>query len=152
MTITKDTPLFVYGTLFVAEIRAALFGRLPPSEPAVLRGYTVIRARGSCHPTIRRAIDDNCEILGLLIFDLSYRERSILHAFISHSFHVVELRIEPLIDNSGLSSWCYVLRPELQEDVLSAGIWDLEAWIRSDAYASMVTACQECLKTWKEYR
>jgi gamma-glutamylcyclotransferase (GGCT)/AIG2-like uncharacterized protein YtfP len=71
--------LAAYGTLMLREVMTALLGRLPGSEPILLRGYSRYGVRGQVYPGL--VADPSGAVDGLLFFDLDEREMAILDRF-----------------------------------------------------------------------
>ena len=71
--------LFAYGTLIFPEVTEIVLGRVPPSEPALLRNFERKKIRGECFPAIYQR--EGARVNGLLFRELSEKDFKILDYF-----------------------------------------------------------------------
>ena len=141
MTLTIDSPLFVYGSLLSIDIQHSLFGRIPNAEPGILKGFKLVKLAGEDYPTILPT-ENSCEIVGSLIHDLSFEERMLLHEYEGELYCVIDLEVLRLTSSTPVTSWCYCLKPNHQDKYLTDEIWHLSEWANSGSFTSSVEECK----------
>ncbi len=116
--------VFVYGTLMAPQIIAAVIGREPASEPAVLAGYRRSCLEGELYPGIRP--DPQARVQGLLYRHLQDQELHSLDRFEGDLYRRSAVTID-LQDRPSLQAEAYIVRPQHRHR-LTDDPWDYAAF------------------------
>jgi gamma-glutamylcyclotransferase (GGCT)/AIG2-like uncharacterized protein YtfP len=114
-------PLFVYGSLVVADVLEAVLGRVPEHRPARVTGWRAAALRARPFPGL---VPADGAVRGLLLTDLSATERDVLDAFEGPMYERRELTLD-----DGATAVAYVCVDEL---LVLPGDWDVERFRRDD--------------------
>ena len=146
MTLTIESPLFVYGTLLSLRVQASLLGRIPRSDSAMVKGWEVRRVYDRPYPSISQSNNLESIVIGMVLWGLSYEERCILHMYEGESYRVVELDVSILgsDDEQLCTAWCYILRDNGPDRVDCTMVWDLESWMDCGAIDEALAECDKC--------
>src|SRR5690606_5789322 len=99
--------LFAYGTLQCPEVIGAVAGVVPPSQPALLRGYRRFRVRDACYPAV--IADAQSDVEGTCFLDLPAEAFTRLDAFEGVEYRRCPLPV--LVDGVERNAEVYVLAP-----------------------------------------
>lgn len=122
-----------------------LLGRIPQSEPGILRGYKRAKLRNRVFPAVLRDIKSNT--VGRVYLDLNADEITLLHAF---EWEGYQRSTEPVLSCNGAILIClvYILPPESKSE-LSETAWDEQRFIDEDL-SSYLRTCREWLHHFKK--
>lgn len=112
--------LFVYGTLQDGVLLRSLLGEVPPSRPALLRGYRRLAVRGATWPAV--IPEAGAEVSGRLLEGLSAAALLLLDAYEGPEY--VRLQVPVEVSGCLLSVWTYVWAdsPDLLEGEWAAPV------------------------------
>lgn len=100
-------PLFVYGTLLSAQIRARVLGRAAPVLTARLTGYRRLTLAGRHYPGLVRAHQG--EVTGLLVEGLGRADLQQLDRYEGQEYRRRLLRVDT--SSGPRQAWVYLPRP-----------------------------------------
>jgi gamma-glutamylcyclotransferase (GGCT)/AIG2-like uncharacterized protein YtfP len=140
-----DESVFAYGTLAIDSVIETLLGRIPPSEPGVLRGYRSAKLRDHVFPAV--VADAASTTRGRIYAHLTADEVALLDAFEWSAYKRIP---EPVQTGSGRTRMCsvYVLPVEQQHE-LSEMAWDQQGFVEA-ALASYLRRCREWLEDYRK--
>jgi gamma-glutamylcyclotransferase (GGCT)/AIG2-like uncharacterized protein YtfP len=92
--------LFVYGTLMAPEVVKTLIGRVPPSMPAILKGYIRHPVIVHVFPGLIKCRDDNVCTEGLMYHELDYKEMRVLDWFEDDEYTRTNIEVQLVGDDS----------------------------------------------------
>ena len=116
--------LFVYGTLMVPRVMAAVCGYRRAGEPAILTGHRCRRVRGEVYPGIIAANGE--QVKGLLYRDVSALEITRLDAFEGEIYERCAVQVR--LGSAVVQSQTYRLAASYR-DLLSTEQWTLEGFL-----------------------
>ncbi|MGK8559382.1 gamma-glutamylcyclotransferase family protein [Nocardia gipuzkoensis] len=129
----SSAALFAYGTLQIDAVLATLIGRIPPTTPAQLPGWRVVRLQGRPYPGLVR--DDAHTAVGLLLTDLTPDEWRLLDRFEDPDYELEQVTVQ-----TGAGAWVYAWPKEF-EDLE----WNLRAF-EAEELPRYVTRCAAWLE------
>ena len=137
--------LFVYGTLQAAECLQGLLNRVPPTRPALLRGYARWRIHGASFPAIIRSAETD-SVTGVLLEELTPRELRALDFYEDEFYERLAVRVEPISAGGvQLDAMAYVW-PSSHSHLVDIGApWSYEAWrenVMTEFVSEVVEPCQ----------
>lgn len=135
---SAETPdLFVYGTLAINDVIAALIDRVPAYTAASAPGWRAVRLPGLPYPGL---VPDPGEVArGRAYTDLTYSEWVILDAFENPTYTLTEVRLAP----SARRAFTYVW-PE----ATAGTTWRLED-LASTSLADYLSRCTRWRRTYE---
>ncbi|MFZ5776063.1 MAG: gamma-glutamylcyclotransferase family protein [Thermodesulfobacteriota bacterium] len=118
--------LFVYGTLRLGEVMAAVAGGVSAGQPAVLEGYRRCRVRGEAYPGLRRQTGWLTD--GILYLGVGGALLRAVDRFEGEEYlrRLVEVRVRA---GARLPAFVYLTAPAFL-DRLADEAWSLEAFRR----------------------
>jgi gamma-glutamylcyclotransferase (GGCT)/AIG2-like uncharacterized protein YtfP len=140
-----DESVFAYGTLAIDSVMETLLGRIPPSEPGVLRGYRSAKLRDHVFPAV--VADAASTTSGRIYAHLTEDEIALFDAFEWSAYQRVT---EPVQAANGQTRICsvYALPPEKQNE-LSEMAWDQQGFVERDL-TSYLRRCREWLEDYRQ--
>jgi gamma-glutamylcyclotransferase (GGCT)/AIG2-like uncharacterized protein YtfP len=114
-------PLFVYGSLVVADVLDAVLGRVPQHRRARVTGWRAAALRERPFPGL---VSAEGAVDGIVLTDLTGAERELLDAFEGPMYARRELTLD-----DGTTAVAYVCVDEL---LVLADDWDIERFRRDD--------------------
>ena len=114
--------LFLYGTLQVPEVWAAVVRKPLVGTPDRLVGYRRRTLLGRTYPGI--VADPSAVTDGLVVDGVTDDEVVVLDAFEDEQYERLEVELE-----SGTRAWAYVIAPGY-EDEMSDEHWDLDDFVQ----------------------
>lgn len=114
--------VFVYGTLEIPEVVAALIGRVPPGEPATLAGFARGLVRGRPYPAIRER--PGAETRGIVYEGVSSRELRLLDRFEDAMYRRLGVRVRTL-PGGELQAQVYVVKAR-HRHLITGRPWDAQ--------------------------
>jgi gamma-glutamylcyclotransferase (GGCT)/AIG2-like uncharacterized protein YtfP len=118
--------LFTYGTLTFPEVWQRISIGTFPSQPAVLRGYSMFRVKDAVYPGIVRGSDAD-EVRGILYSGLDEDTLFELDTYESSFYQRLPV-VVAVDDNEACECHAYVV-PESRRDLLTDERWDPD-WFR----------------------
>jgi gamma-glutamylcyclotransferase (GGCT)/AIG2-like uncharacterized protein YtfP len=101
--------VFTYGSLQFPRVLAAVIGRVPPREPAVLEGFARYRVRGASYPGI--VAEPGARTEGTVWRGLDLDALAALDRFEGALYERPELRVS-VAPAESCAAFVYLLRPE----------------------------------------
>ena len=140
-----DESIFAYGTLAIDSVMETLLGRIPLSEPGVLRGYRSAKLRDHLFPAV--VADAASTTRGRIYAPLPVDEVALLDAFEWSAYQRVT---EPVQTGSGQIRLCsvYVL-PLDKQSALSEIAWDQQGFVERDL-TPYLHRCREWLDDYRQ--
>lgn len=122
---SSEGRIFAYGTLEVPELMAALVGRRPPGQPAVLEGYARFLVRGQVYPGIVASPGSSTD--GILYDAVDEPTLALLDRFEGPLYERRRLRVRAAGD-ARLPAQAYVV-PEHRSRWLSTEPWNRSLFV-----------------------
>lgn len=139
----RPRPLVTYGSLTYPRVLQALFGRIPATVPAVLRGWRVVELPGRIYPGLIPGTGSDVADVSVII-DLTSDEWDLVDAFEDEVYEVRPIEVAEF--NAGPCPLAYVLPEALN----APAAWDRTTFEQS--LPSYVEACARFGARWSETR
>lgn len=133
--------LFAYGTLQFPGIIAAVTGRDPSANPAVLDGYARFGIRNEPFPGIVPSAAHRVE--GVLYTDVTPAERRRVDIFEGEPYRRETVTVRLPEDGTRIEAITYVIRPRWRT-ILTASGWDPDEFARQwhDTYVERIASAR----------
>jgi gamma-glutamylcyclotransferase (GGCT)/AIG2-like uncharacterized protein YtfP len=134
-------PLFVYGSLMLAEVLDALLARQPCMDPAQLAGWSARCLRSVGYPGL---VEDPAGVVpGLVVFDLTAQEAAIVDEWES-DFYAKEVVRPVVVGGAGVDADAYVLRDPHAIAQVEARTWTVDVLLPEiDEYCRQTRAFRQ---------
>jgi gamma-glutamylcyclotransferase (GGCT)/AIG2-like uncharacterized protein YtfP len=124
-----DLPVFVYGTLLLAEIQRLITGKVFPSRPATLFGYRRGLVRGETYPSVEP--DEGSTVEGLLLSGVDANSLRRLDAYEGQSYVRIQVPVRDETSGQLTTCWLWRLRPEVGAEITREA-FDLALFVQRD--------------------